>query len=65
MWNTLNKQQQEELSIQNGDVWVNHFSDLFGSIIRNKQHKHIQDQIHILESTIKDPEPTGFSNYLE
>ena len=27
----LNKQQHEELSIQIGDVWVNHFSNLFGS----------------------------------
>ena len=53
-WKTLNKQQQEELSIQNGDVWVNHFSNLFGSITKNKQQKHIHDQIQILESTIKE-----------
>ena len=53
-WKTLNKQQHEELSIQNGDVWVNHFSNLFGSITKNKEQKHIHDQIQILESTIKD-----------
>ena len=41
-WKTLNKQQHEELSIQNGDVWVNHFSNLFGSITKNKEQKHIQ-----------------------
>uniref|UniRef100_A0A8K9V0N5 Reverse transcriptase domain-containing protein n=1 Tax=Oncorhynchus mykiss TaxID=8022 RepID=A0A8K9V0N5_ONCMY len=44
----------KELSIQNGDVWVNHFSNLFGSITKNKEKKHIHDQIQILESTIKD-----------
>jgi hypothetical protein len=53
-WKTLNKQQHVELSIQNGDVWVNHFSNLFVSITKNKQQKHIHDQIHSLESTIKD-----------
>ncbi|CDQ91392.1 unnamed protein product, partial [Oncorhynchus mykiss] len=35
-------------------VWVNHFSNLFGSITKNKEQKHIQDQMQILESTIKD-----------
>ena len=48
-----NKQQHEELSVQNGDVWVNHFSNMFGPITKNKQQKHIHDQIQILESTIK------------
>jgi hypothetical protein len=23
-WNTLNKQQHKELSVQNGDLWMNH-----------------------------------------
>jgi uncharacterized protein YaaR (DUF327 family) len=36
------------------DVRVNHFSNLFGSITKNKEQKHIYDQIQILESTIKD-----------
>ena len=27
-WKTLNKQQHKELSIQNGDVWINHFFNL-------------------------------------
>ena len=55
-WKTLNKQQHEELSIQNVDVWINHFSNGFGSITKNKnkQQKHIHDQIQILESTITD-----------
>ena len=73
-WKTLN-QQHEELSTQNGDVWVNHFSNLFGCY--NKEQKHLQDQIQILESTIKDhqnpldsrthwiPEHTGFQNTLD
>ena len=51
-WITLNK--HKELSIQNGDVWVNHFSNLFGPITKDKQQKHIHDQIQIVESTIKD-----------
>ena len=50
--NTLNKQQ--EVSIQNGDVWINHFSNLFGSLTKDKQQKHLHDQIQILESAIKD-----------
>ena len=49
-----NKQQHEELSIQNGDVRINRFSNLSGSITKNKQLKNIHDQIQILESTIKD-----------
>lgn len=53
-WNTLNKQKHEDLAIQNGDVWVNHFSDLFGPIEKNKQQKHIKDKLKSLESTIKD-----------
>ena len=52
-WKTLNKKQHEELSNQNGDVWVNRFSNRFGPITKNKEKKHIHDQIQILESTIK------------
>ena len=45
-WKTLNKQQHEELSIQNGDVWVNHFSNLVGSITKNKQQNIINYMIN-------------------
>ena len=44
----------DEISIQNGDIWINHFSNLFDSRTKNKQQKHIHDQIQILESTVKD-----------
>ena len=50
---TLNKQ-HKELSIQNGDVWVNHFANLFDPITKNKEQKHIHDQIQFFELTIKD-----------
>ena len=53
-WNTLNKRKREELSIQNGDLWVNHFSNLFGPIVKNKEQTHIQDKLQTLESVIKD-----------
>ena len=39
---------------KNGDVWVNPFSNLFVSITKSKQQKHIHDQIQIFESTFKD-----------
>jgi hypothetical protein len=39
----VNKQQHKELSIQNGDVWVNHFSNRFGFITKNNEQKHIHD----------------------
>ncbi|KAF7662932.1 hypothetical protein LDENG_00222700, partial [Lucifuga dentata] len=53
-WNTLNKQKHDDLPIQNGDIWVNHFSNLFGPIEKNEQQKHIRDKLQSLESTIKD-----------
>ena len=52
MGRKLKYQQHKALSIQNGDVWINHFSNLFGSITKNQQQKH--NQIQILESTIKN-----------
>lgn len=53
-WNTLNKQKHEDVPNQNGDVWVNHLSDLFGPIEKYKEQKHIQDKLQSLESTIKE-----------
>ena len=53
-WNKLNKPKQDELPIQNGDIWVNHFSSLFGPIESNKEQKQIQDKLKNLESAIKD-----------
>jgi hypothetical protein len=44
-WNTLNKQKLKELSVQNADIWVNHFFNLFGPILKNKEQTHIQDQL--------------------
>ena len=42
--NKFNKQKLEELSIPNGDLWVNHFSNLFGPTIKNKEQTHLQDK---------------------
>ena len=53
-WNKLNKQKQDELPIQNGDIWVNHFSKLFGPIEKNNEQRQIHDKLKNLESIIKD-----------
>ena len=53
-WNRLNKQKQDELPIQNGDTWVNHFTSLFGPIEKNEEQKQIKDKLLKLESAIKD-----------
>ena len=53
-WNKLNKQKQDELPIQNGDIWVNHFSKLFGPIEKNSEQRQIHDKLRNLESIIKD-----------
>ena len=52
-WNKL-KQKQDELPIQDGDIWVNHFSKLFCPIEINKAQKQIQDKLQNLESIIKN-----------
>ncbi len=51
---TLNKQNYEDLSIQNGDVWVKPFSKLFGQIEKNKLQKFLQNRLYSLESTINE-----------
>ena len=33
---------------------MNHFSNLFGPIVKNKEQTHIQDKLQTLESVIKD-----------
>ena len=38
-----NKQQHKGLSIQHGDVWINHFS----FITKNKQQKHLHDHTNL------------------
>ena len=48
----LSKQQHEELSIQNGDVWINHFSNLFGSITRALE-KSAAPGLTLVESEVK------------
>ena len=53
-WNKLNKQKQDELPIQDGDTWVNHFSKLFCPIEENNEQKQIQDKLKNLETVIKD-----------
>ena len=53
-WNTLNKSYHQELAIQNGDVWINHFSNLFSNINKNQEQNALSDKLKVLESTIKD-----------
>ena len=33
---------------------MNHFSNLFGPIVKNKEQTHMQDKLQTLESVIKD-----------
>ncbi len=53
-WNTLNKSYHQELAIQNGDVWINHFSNLFSNIENNREQNAMYEKLRVLESTIKD-----------
>ena len=60
-WNRQYKQ-HEELPIQNGDIWINHFSKLFMYIDKNPEQKHIHDELQLFESEIKnDQNPLDFS----
>lgn len=34
-WNNLNKTQQDELAIQDGNTWINHFRELYSNITKN------------------------------
>lgn len=53
-WNTLNKSYHQELAIQNGDVWINHISNLFSNIDNNQEQNAMCEKLRVLESTIKD-----------
>jgi len=52
-WNTLNKFYHQELAIQNGDAWINHFSNLFSNINNNQEQSALYNKLRVLESTIK------------
>ena len=66
-WNTPNKQQQKELSIQNRDVWINPISPTnLEHITKNQKQKHIHDHLLNLKSVIKDYQnPLESPNTLE
>ena len=53
-WNKLNKHHEEELAIQNGDMWRNHFANLYSNITKSQEQKDIQEKLQILESAVKD-----------
>jgi hypothetical protein len=52
-WNTLNQKQHEELPIQNGEVWINQFSNLFGQIKKFQEQKHIHDNLEKFSVLLK------------
>jgi len=44
----------QELAIHNGDVWINHFSNLFKNVNKNQEQNTVYDKLTVLESTIRD-----------
>ena len=63
-WNSLNKSQHDELAIQNGDIWRDHYEKLYNKIIENTEQKCICKKLENLELAIKDfLEPTGLPNH--
>ena len=55
-WNNLKQKRPEELAIQNGEIWTNHFQTLFQNInlTTNLEQHHIHQKLTQLEYTIKD-----------
>lgn len=55
-WNHLKKSKHQEMVIQDGDIWTNHFKTLFKNVQsdQNKNQNDIIHKLHDLENTIKD-----------
>ncbi len=55
-WNNLKKTDHEELPIQNGEIWENHFQTLFNKVQTdtNCEQNQTINQLEKLELTIKD-----------
>lgn len=53
-WHSFSKPQKEELAIQNGDIWKNHFESLYTAVPLNSAQNNLLNKLQILESVIKD-----------
>ena len=53
---TCKKSKQEELAIQNGDIWTTHFKTLYNTvqIDTNAEQRPIHEELNGLEKAIKD-----------
>uniref|UniRef100_A0A9J8AFQ2 ribonuclease H n=1 Tax=Cyprinus carpio carpio TaxID=630221 RepID=A0A9J8AFQ2_CYPCA len=53
-WKLLNKSNQEDLAIQDGEIWKNHFQELYSSTeIQNSDQNEIIKKLDNLERSIK------------
>lgn len=52
-WNTINKNQKDELALQDGNTWTNHFRDLYSNITKNSDQNNIYNKWKTLESALK------------
>jgi len=53
-WKHLNKRPRDELAILNGDIWKEHFTNLFDHPILNSDQQQISERLENLEIPIKD-----------
>ena len=55
-WRTLNKNNNtnNDLAIQDGDIWINHFKDLYQETHITPKRDQLQDKLNQLETIIKD-----------
>jgi hypothetical protein len=55
-WKKFKKSKQEELAIQNGDIWTTHFKTLYNTvqIDTNAEQRQIHEKLNGLEKAIKD-----------
>lgn len=53
-WHSFSKPQKEELAIQNGDIWKNHFENLYTAVPLNLTQNNLLNKLQSLESVIKN-----------
>lgn len=53
-WNTLYRPQQEDLVIQNGNIWRTHFENLYKTTETNPARNELKTKLEILKENIKD-----------
>ena len=53
-WKQLNKPEKDELAIQNGDIWTEHFRKMYEPTILNPTRTEILEKLKTIEPIIKD-----------